>query len=116
SGLDQLLTPGTTLPQLDAESAYARVAMERIEDIAAYATVPMNPEYVPAVQATQEQSSAIAPTTSVCVEFAEQANPTIRRWVVYTLRYQPPDVAQRLPERWTLSGALAEPPPLETPP
>jgi hypothetical protein len=59
---------------------------------------------------------ALAPTTTVCVEFAEQANPTLRRWVVYTLRYQPADVAQRLPDRWTVSGALREPPPVEEQP
>ncbi|MCC6456851.1 MAG: hypothetical protein IT328_17985 [Caldilineaceae bacterium] len=115
-GLDLLLTPGTTLPQLDAESAYTRLAMERIEDIAAYTTVPMRYEQMPSAQDQQGQGSAIAPTTPVCVEFAEQANPTIRRWVVFTLRYQPPDGAQRLPDRWTVSGALAEPAPLETPP
>jgi hypothetical protein len=42
-------------------------------------------------------------------------NPALRRWVLYTLRYQPPDVEQRLPDRWTISGAFTEPPPLEPP-
>ena len=35
-GPDELLTPGMTLPQVDAQSAYERLAIERIEDIAAY--------------------------------------------------------------------------------
>ncbi len=55
------------------------------------------------------------PTTTVCVEFAETANPTLRRWVVYTLRYQPPDAVLQLPDRWTVSGAFTEPPPMESP-
>jgi hypothetical protein len=58
----------------------------------------------------------LSPTTVVCVEFAERANPSLRRWVVYTLRYQPPDAAQQLPDRWTVSGAFSEPVPMEPPP
>jgi hypothetical protein len=113
AGLEALLTPGTTLPQLDAESAFERLPMERIEDIAAYPTMPMAPTQVESVQ---EAGDDLNLTTSVCVEFAEQANPTVRRWVVFTLRYQPPGVMPRLPDRWTLSGALREPLPMEPPP
>lgn len=110
--LQPLLTPGTTLPQLDAESGYTRFAMERIEDVATYETTPLRAEQA---QRAQEQASVIAPTTPVCVELAEQANPSIRRWVIFTLRYQPSDAAQRLPGRWTLSGAFEEPTPVQTP-
>lgn len=105
-GMLTLLTPGTTLPQLDAESASERWQMERVADIAAYASVPMSQEQV---------GGALTPTTAVCVEFAETVNPALRRWVVYTLRYQPADSAQRLPGRWTVSGARTEPPPMEPP-
>jgi hypothetical protein len=111
--MDGLLTPGATLSQLEAESAYERFPLERVADIAAYASVPMNAAQVESVQG---QNDSLAPTTSVCVEFAEKSNPTLRRWVVFTLRYQPPDETQRLPDRWTLSGAFTEPPPMEPPP
>ena len=107
AGLLHLLTPGTTLAQIDAESAAERWSLERIAEIAAYPSVPM-------AQGGTEQ--VLSPTTAVCVEFAERANPTLRRWLVYTLRYQPPDAQQRLAERWTVSGAVAEPVPMEPPP
>ena len=107
AGLLHLLTPGTTLGQLDAESAAERWPIERIADIAAYPSVPM---------AQTEAEHVLSPTTTVCVEFAETANPTLRRWLLYTLRYQPPDAQQRLPGRWTVSGAFPEPMPMEPPP
>jgi hypothetical protein len=56
----------------------------------------------------------VAPTTTVCVEFVEKTNLSMRRWVVFTLRYQPPDKAQQLPDRWTLSGARTEPAPMDS--
>jgi hypothetical protein len=111
--LEGLLTPGTTLSQLEAEMAFERLPMEWIADIAAYPTVPMSRAEV---ESLQNQSPDMAPTTSVCVEFAEHSNPSLRRWVVFTLRYQPPNAFQRLPDQWTLSGALREPPPMEPPP
>jgi hypothetical protein len=107
TGLINLLTPGTTLAQLDAESAAERWPMERITDIATYPTVPLT-------QGAGE--NALSPTTAVCVEFAESSNPNLRRWLVYTLRFQPADSQQRLPERWTVSGAFTEPAPMEPPP
>ena len=111
--MEKLLTPGTTLPQLDAESASERWVIEQIADIAAYPSVPMNTAQV---TGAQQGGDVLAPTTTVCVEFAESANPSLRRWVVYTLRYQPPNAAQKLPDRWTVSGARTEPPPMEPPP
>jgi hypothetical protein len=113
TGLEKLLTPGTVLAQLDAESATERLPLEQIVDIAAYASVPMNAEQV---ATALQQGDGLTPTTAVCVEFAETVNPTLRRWVIYTLRYQPPDRSQRLPYRWTVSGAVTEPPPMEPPP
>lgn len=107
TGMLTLLTPGTTLPQVDAESHAERWPLERIEDITAYPSVPMSQEQV---------GGALTPTTAVCVEFVETVNPALRRWVVYTLRYQPGDAAQRLPGRWTVSGAVNEPSPMEPPP
>jgi hypothetical protein len=104
--LTNLLTPGSTLAQLDAESGAERWPRERIVDIAAYTNRPVRPLETEPLQAT---------TTTVCVEFDETLNPSLRRWLVYTLRYQPPDAAQRLPERWTVSSAFTEPPPV-TPP
>jgi hypothetical protein len=101
----KFLTPGTTLAQLDAESNAERWPLERVVDIAAYRNMPMD------TRATGDAP----PTTLVCVEFAETTNPTLRRWTLYTLRYQPADAATRLPERWTVSGAFAEPPPMNRP-
>jgi hypothetical protein len=100
---DHLVTPGAALAQVDADAGYSRVAQERVEDIATYPTVP--------VQAASLQGDATAPTTAVCVELAERAAPEQRRWVVFTLRYQPPDLERRLSDRWTLSGAASVPPP-----
>ncbi len=108
TGLINLLTPGTTLAQLDAESVATRWPMERVADIAAYPSVTMPHE--------GEAETVLSPTTAVCVEFAELANPALRRWLVYTLRFQPPVAQQRLPERWTVSGAFAEPAPPAPPP
>jgi hypothetical protein len=101
---DHLVTPGVTLAQLDADAGYNRVTQERVEDIATYPTVP--------VQAESLQGGSFAPTTAVCAELAERADPARRRWVVFTLRYQPPDLEQRLPDRWTLSGAAPVPAPV----
>jgi hypothetical protein len=109
AAIAKLLTPGTTVPQLDAESAYERLAIEQIKDIAAYPSVPVRGE-----RAAASQPESVL-TTVVCVEFAETANATLRRWVLYTLRYQPQDAGQQLPERWTVSGAVAEPLPPEPP-
>jgi hypothetical protein len=101
---DELLTPGTSVEQLDAQSAYERLPTERIDDIAAY----------PSALIEQGQPEA-GLTTSVCVELAEKANPSLRRWLVYTLRYEPADMSKSLPERWTVSGAFTEPPPVDPP-
>lgn len=103
----KFMTPGITPAQVDAESGAEHWPLEYIADIAAYRSLPMR----------QEQAlNGPSPTTTVCVEFAEKANPAVRRWVLYTLRYQPSDPTQRQPERWTVSGALREPPPLQPPP
>ncbi len=101
--LTGLLTPGVTLPQLDAQMVYDRLAVERIEDIVAYVTLPLD--------LAETAVSETSVTTPVCVELAENANPDLRRWVVFTLRYQPADAAAQLPARWTLSSARTEPPP-----
>jgi hypothetical protein len=104
--LAALLTPGATLAQLDAESAAERWPGERVVDIAAYTNAPVR---------LVETETSQATTTTVCVEFDETVNPSLRRWLVYTLRYQPPDAAQQLPERWTVSSAIPEPPPVVAP-
>lgn len=109
--LSNLLTPETTLAQVDAESAYERLRIEHIVDVATYPSVPMSQAQVSTIQ---EQGGAASPTTTVCVEFSEIANATLRRWVVYTLRFQPADSTQRLPDRWTVSGARSEPIPMQT--
>jgi hypothetical protein len=101
--LSHLLTPGTALAQVDAESAAERWALEIVTDIAAYHTLPMD---------YSASSASLSPTTTVCVEFAERGNLMLRRWVVYTLRFQPAAPSQRLPERWTLSGGFTEPRPM----
>jgi hypothetical protein len=123
--LAQLLTPGTTLPQLDADSVHDRWAIERIDDLAAYPSVPLalassqniqQDIQTPTVEIPTVgiQGNGVAPTTTVCVEFVEKTNLSMRRWVVFTLRYQPPDKAQQLPDRWTLSGARTEPAPMDS--
>jgi hypothetical protein len=120
TGLSALLTSSTTLPQVDAESAMERLPFERIDDIAAYAAVPLSLLQLPAASEQNAQapgaelpSVSVFPTTSVCVEMVERANPKARRWVVFTLQYQPPDEAQQLPDHWTISGAHIEPPSVE---
>ncbi len=124
--LTQLLTPGTTLPQLDADSAYERWALERIDDLAAYPSVPLALVHsrniqtptveIPSIEipSVEIQGNGVAPTTTVCVELVEKTNLSMRRWVIFTLRYQPPDKAQQLPDRWTLSGARTEPAPMDS--
>ena len=120
AGLDLLVTPGVAAGQVDADANVGRLANERIDDIATYATVQVTPGSV--------QNGEFAPTTSVCAELVETPKatdadaskvslsaPTVRRWVVFTLRYQPPDLERRLPDRWTISGAHTEPSPV-TPP
>jgi hypothetical protein len=37
-----------------------------------------------------------------------------RRWLVFTLRYQPADLQARLPDRWIITGAAQEPAPIAT--
>ena len=121
TGLSALLTPDTTLPQVDAESAMERLPLERIDDIAAYAAIPLARLQLPVASEQNAQvpdaespSASVFPTTSVCVEIVERADPKARRWVVFTLQYQPRDETQRLPGRWTISGAHIEPPPVES--
>ncbi len=104
----ELLTPDADAGQIAADAGVALLRNERVEDIATHPTVPALPGNL--------QSGAFAPTTVVCVELAQQADPKFRRWVVLTLRYQPPDLERGLPERWTVSGAAQAPPPPVSPP
>lgn len=101
--LTKLLTPGVTLPQLDAELAYDRLVIERVEDIRAHLTLPL-----PGAGALPAGGA----TTPVCVELAERANPSVRRWVVLTLRYIRTEGPAYLSGRWTVSSARMEPPPI----
>ncbi len=107
---DALLTPGTDAAQLAADVGVNLLAGERVEDVAAHVTAPTLPANL--------QNGASAPTTAVCVELAQRADPRYRRWLVFTLRYQPPDMESGLPDRWTISGASPVPAPpasLQTP-
>lgn len=99
-----LLTPGVDPESLDSEAALSLLSQEMINDIATYPTVPALPSRV--------QSGEFLPTTTVCVEAAQVADPQRRRWVLFTLRYQPPDLKERLPDRWTISGATEVPGPV----
>ena len=101
--LARLLTPGVEPKRIESEAALSQLSQEMINDIATFVTVPAVPSRV--------QSGEFLPTTSVCVEMAENADPSRRRWVVFTLRYQPPDLESRLPDRWTISGAAEMPSP-----
>ena len=107
TGLDLLMTPGVAVAQVDADAHVSRLPNERIDDIATYATVQVTPGSV--------QNGEFAPTTSVCVELAELPDADARRWMVFTLRYQPPDLDRRLPDRWTISGVRTEPRPVTLP-
>jgi hypothetical protein len=106
-GLDLLLTPGVAAGQVDADVDVGRLANERIDDIATYATVQVTPGAL--------REGEFAPTTSACVQLTGQDNADARRWLVFTLRYQPPDLERRLPDRWTISGVRAEPRPISPP-
>ncbi len=106
TGLDLLLTADAA-GQVDADADVGRLASERIDDIATYATVSVTPGAL--------QNGEFAPTTSVCVELTEQDNADVHRWLVFTLRYQPPDLERRLPDRWTISGVRTEPRPISQP-
>ena len=109
--------------QLDADLNYARLAVERIEDLATYPSLPMSPNQATG-QATngEAQPSALSSalplalsSTIVCVELVEIADPQVRRWVLVTLRYHAADVTQGLIDRWRIAGAQPEPLPV-TPP
>jgi hypothetical protein len=106
-GLDLLLAPDAA-GQVDADADVGRLANERIDDIATYATVRVTPGAL--------QAGEFVPTTSVCVELTEQEDADAHRWLVFTLRYQPPDLERRLPDRWTIAGVRAEPRPVTLPP
>ena len=106
--LEELLTPDADAGQIAADAGIALLPNERVEDIATHPTVPALPANL--------HSGVFAPTTVVCVELAQQADPKFRRWVVLTLRYQPPDLERGLPERWTVSGAAQAPSPAALPP
>jgi len=107
AALADLLTPDADAGQIAADAGSALLPNERVEDIATHPTVPALPANL--------QSGVFAPTTAVCVELAQQAEPQFRRWVLLTLRYQPPDLERGLPERWTVSGAAQAPPPPASP-
>ena len=101
SSADHLITagigPGFVIDALDAP----RLAGERVEDIQSYATVP--------VSADALQNGVFAPTTGVCVEMARRSDGGQRRWLLFTLRYHPPDMEARTSDRWTISGVTQEP-------
>ena len=101
--INRLLTPGTELKQIESEAALTQLSQEMVNDIATFPTVPAVPSSV--------QSGEFLPTTSVCVELAQLSDPTQLRWVIFTLRYQPPDLESRLPDRWTVSGVGEMPSP-----
>lgn len=105
--LEQLVAPGVTPAQIDADGALERLSRERIDDIDTYRTIPVAPSGI--------QAGDFAPTTSVCVQLGDRIEPTIQRWLVFTLRYQPPDSATQLPDRWTIAGVRFEPQPVTTP-
>ena len=95
--LSPLLTPGVDDASLELNAALVQLSDEMVSDISAYPTVPALPPRI--------VTGDFLPTTTVCVEAAQRAEPDRRRWVLFTLRYQPPDFAERLPDRWTISGA-----------
>jgi hypothetical protein len=101
--LTGLVTSGTTIPQLDAELAYERLVTERVEDIQAHLLLPLTE--------LSALSAVGGVTTPVCVELAERANPSVRRWVVFTLRYLRTEGPAHLVGRWTVSSARGEPAP-----
>lgn len=105
--LERLVAPNIATAQIDADGALERLPRERIDDIATYRTIPVPPGGV--------QTGEFAPTTSVCVQLSERESPSIRRWLVFTLRYQPPDNTTQLPDRWSIAGVRFEPQPV-TPP
>lgn len=100
---DQLLSPGVSPRNVESEAALVQLSEEMITDIAAYPSVPALPSRV--------LDGEYLPTTTVCVEAAQREQPDRLRWVMFTLRYQPPDHGARLPDRWTISGATEIPPP-----
>jgi hypothetical protein len=106
-GLKNLLADGVTLLQIDTDADIARLALERVEDVDTYPTVPVN--------AATLRSGEFAPTTVVCVELADKAQPNMSRWVLFTLRYLPPNLEQRLPDRWVIAGAQMQPQPIARP-
>lgn len=105
--LERLVAPGITTAQIDADGALDRLTRERVDDIATYRTIPVPPGGM--------QTGEFAPTTSVCVALTERESPSIQRWLVFTLRYQPPDTVTQLPDRWVIAGVRFEPQPV-TPP
>lgn len=92
-----LLTPDVGGRNIEYEGGLVDLSEELINDIQAYPTVP--------APASRVMSGDFLPTTTVCVEAAQRDEPSSRRWIVFTLRYRPPDLASRLPDRWTISGA-----------
>lgn len=101
--LAPLLTVSANEAQVAADAGAGLLAVERVEDIATHPTVPALPASL--------QSGGFSPTTVVCIELAQRADPRFRRWITLTLRYQPPDLDSGLPERWTVSGATQIPAP-----
>ena len=103
--LADLMTPDVTVAQVDADMNYGLLAQEKVADIETYPTIPLLPSSV--------ETRTFAPTTAVCVELEKLAGASNPRWLMFTLRYQPPDLQQRIPDRWTVSGATLQPPPLD---
>ena len=102
--LTALITPGVSGAQIDADLDLSRLAHETISDIATHPTIPVAPGAV--------QEGRFSPTTTVCVELSNQAGDNRTRWMVFTLKYQPPDLQRRLPDRWTISGTTPAPAPI----
>jgi hypothetical protein len=99
-----LLAPEANRAQVEAEAAGGRLPQERLNDLVTYPTVP--------VTAQGLLSEGPAPTTTVCVELAELADARLRRWLLFTLQYQPPNLQTNQADRWAILGATLAPGPV----
>lgn len=99
-----LLAPGVNSAQVEAEVAGGRLAQEKLNDLVTYPTV--------LVTAQGLLSEGPAPTTTVCVELAELADASLRRWLLFTLQYQPPNLQTNQADRWAILGATLTPGPV----